>query len=101
MERTVSATHARTNLGELMRWTVEHGAPVILERSGKPYVVLLSLEVYQQLLADQNDQPDWRELVQRARDQVRSELRDRPLPSPEEIIREMREERDVQLMDLR
>jgi prevent-host-death family protein len=101
MERVVSATQARINLGELMRWAVEKQEPVVVAHGGKPHVVLLPLELYEHMKATASQQPDWRERVRRSRQQIRSELGERPLPPPDQILREIREERDEQLLDLR
>jgi prevent-host-death family protein len=51
--KTVSATHARIHFGEIMRHVVEQSEPVVVERSGKPLVVVLSVESYQQLTGRQ------------------------------------------------
>jgi prevent-host-death family protein len=101
MNRTVSATEARIHFGELMRRVVESQEPIIVERGGKPHVVVLSVDQYEGLLAGRQEQEDWRELVQQAREQIRTELGERELPPPEEVLRQMREERDAQLLALR
>jgi len=101
MKRAVSATEARIHFGELMRRVVESQEPIIVERGGKPHVVVLSVNQYEDLLAGQQEQEDWRELVQQAREQIRAELGERELPPPEEVLRQMREERDAQLLALR
>ncbi|HEY63480.1 MAG TPA: type II toxin-antitoxin system Phd/YefM family antitoxin [Caldilineae bacterium] len=101
MRRVVSATEARIRFGELMRWVVENQEPVIVERGGKPHVVVLSIAEYRRLLAGQQAQEDWKALVQQAREQIRAELGERELTPPEEIIRQMREERDAQLLAMR
>jgi len=101
MKRAVSATEARIHFGELMRRVVESQEPIIVERGGKPHVVVLSVKQYEDLLAGQQEQEDWRELVQQAREQIRAELGERELPPPEEVLRQMREERDAQLLALR
>lgn len=41
---------------------------------------------------------DWWQKVEEVREEVRAELAGRSLPPPEEIIREMREERDEQIL---
>jgi prevent-host-death family protein len=101
MERKISATDARIRFGELMRHVVEHQQPIVVERSGEPHVVVISIQAYERLLAAQEEQEDWRELVAQAREQVRADLGDRELAPPEEILRQMREERDEQLAALR
>jgi prevent-host-death family protein len=101
MQRTMSATEARIHFGELMRRVVEQQELVIVEHSGKPHVVVLSVDKYQRLLAAQEEREDWRELVRRAREQVQADLGQRELTPPEDLLREMREARDEQLAALR
>jgi prevent-host-death family protein len=101
MERMMSATEARVRFGELMRWVVDSQRPIIVERAGKPHVVVLSVSEYERLVAGRQEQDDWRKLTRQARDQIRADLGERELPAPEEIIRQMREERDAQLLALR
>ena len=100
MAGKVSATEARIHLGELMRRVVEGGGPIIVERGGKPYVVLLSVEEYEHLVKGQRPE-DWRERVTQAREQIRADLGGRKLTPPEEVLRQIREERDAQLLGLR
>ena len=97
MERSINATEARIYFGELMRRVVEHDEPVIVERGGKPEVVMISFAEYKRLHA--NHANDWLERVDKVREQIRRELGGRTLPPSEEIIREMREERDVQILE--
>jgi prevent-host-death family protein len=99
MGRVVSA-EARIRFGELMRQAVEDHETIIVERGGKSHVVVLSVEEYERLLKRQH-QGDWRALVRAARAQIRAEIGDRPLPRPEEILDQVREDRDEQLLRLR
>lgn len=101
MKQVLSATEARIHFGELLRQVVENQQPVIVERDGQPQVVVLSLTQYEALVAGQRVREDWKELVRQARDQIRSEPGERELAPSEEIIRQMREERDAQLLGLR
>jgi len=101
MQRTMSATEARVHFGELMRHVVEHQEPVVVEHSGKPHVVVISVEKYERLLAAQKEGEDWRELVRQAREQIQADLGERDLTPPEEVLREMREERDARLAAMR
>ena len=100
MEHVVSATEARIHFGELMRRAVETRDPIIVERGGKPHVVVLSVDEYERLLEGQQ-QKDWRELVVRARAQIEFDLGGRELLAPEEVLQQVREERDGQLLALR
>jgi prevent-host-death family protein len=101
MQRKISATDARIHFGELMRDVVEKQQAVVVERSGEPHVVVLSVDEYERLRAAQEEQEDWRALVSQAREQVRADLGGRELAAPEEVLRRMREERDEQLAALR
>ncbi len=103
MERVISATEARIRFGEVMRRAVEGREPIIVERSGKPYVVMLSVEGYNRLRKGQAGER-WQETLEQIL-QLSTRIRDqrggKPLPPPEEMIREAREERDAQLTHLR
>ena len=101
MQRRMSATDARIHFGELMRHVVEKQEPVIVEHSGKPHVVVISVDRYERLLAAQQEKQDWRDLVRQAREQVRADLGDRELTPPEKVLRRIREERDEQLVAMR
>ncbi len=101
MERRISATDARTRFGELMRHVVEKQEPVFVERSGVPHVVVISVDQCERLRAAQEEQEDWRELVRHARAQVRADVGDHELTAPEDMLREVREERDEPLARLR
>jgi len=99
MERMVSATEARIRLGEWMRRAVGQGEIIIVQRGGKPYAVLLSFEAYQRRKQEKGPMPDdpLANLLALAR-RWEEERGGRPLtPPPEEVIRQMREERDEQL----
>jgi prevent-host-death family protein len=100
MERVVSATEARIRLGELMRQAVEGHETIIVERGGKPHVVLLSVEEYQRL-RKQQQQDEWKESVTGARAQIEADLGGRTLPPPEEVLKQAREGRDEQLLAMR
>lgn len=101
MEQVISATQARIHFGELIQKVASEQSPIIVERGGKAQVVIISVNQYEQLKRLREQQKDWRELVKQARAQIAAELGDRKLVPVEEIIEEMREERDAQLLDLR
>ncbi len=101
MERVVSATEARIRFGELMRRAVDSHEPIIVERAGQSHVVVLSVEEYERLLRNQQKRDDWQDLVRQAREQIQADLDGRDLPPPEEILAQIREERDEQLLALR
>lgn len=97
MGRVMSATEARIHFGELMRQVVENRETVIVERGGKAHVAIISIDEYERLVTGQQTE-GWKELVAQARAQIEAELGDGELPSPEEILRQIREERDAQLL---
>ena len=99
MKRVISATEARIHFGELLRQVVDSGEAVIVQRDGKPQVAVLPVEEYERLKESQPGR-DWQQTMQKAldlADRIRAGRGGRPLPPPEEVIREMREERDEQL----
>ena len=59
------------------------------------------MDEYDRLLTGQQEQDDWRQLVRQAREQIQAELGERELPPPEDVIRQMREERDARLLAMR
>jgi len=103
MRRVVSATEARVRFGELMRRVVESQEPVIVERGGRPYVVVLSIEEYNRLRAAQS-KVTWRDTLEQMLQlgaRIKARRGGQPLTPPEEVIRELREERNAQLSGLR
>jgi prevent-host-death family protein len=73
MKRVVTATEARIRFGELIRRVAENRESVIVERGGKPQAVVLSVSEYERLLkGQQQDQNEWKALVDSARDQIRT-----------------------------
>ncbi len=96
MEYTISATNARIHFGEIMRRAQK--GPVIVERSGKPEVVVISKSEYDQLTLAAPKQ-DWQEQLDELHKKIRIELAGRTLPAPEDIIREGRENRDKELLN--
>jgi prevent-host-death family protein len=99
MKRTMTATEARVHFGELMRRVAEHDETVVVERGGKPQVVVISLAEYDRLRGEQEPEEDWWELAARSRRLIDEFRQGRPLPDIDELIHEIREERDAQLLD--
>lgn len=96
MLKTISATKARINFGEVMKQAKM--GPVIVERAGKPEVVVLSKKAYDQLVAAKSG-TDWRKLLEEAHKSIRAEIGNRALPDPAEMLRLAREQRDEQLLN--
>lgn len=99
MTKTVTATEARVHFGELMRRVVEGNEQVVVERGGKPQVVVLSLGEFERLRAGQPDleQEDWKVRLERLHERIRTESDGRDWPDITELVRESREERDAQI----
>lgn len=100
MSRTVSATEARVHFGELMSEVIEHQYPIVVEKNGKPQVVVLAVDAYERLRQRENATHSMMEEIQRSRALVAQGRQGRPLPPAAEIIRQMREERDEHILNL-
>ena len=98
MERRVSATEARIHFGELMQSVVREQNPVIVEKSGKPQIVLLSVEHYNRL--QQNKAQNWLDQLEQTHALIEAARNGDVSPHPADVVRTMREERDAQLLDL-
>jgi len=94
MLKTISATKARINFGDVMKQAKI--APVIVERGGKAEVVVISKKAYDQLIAAK-EKSDLKKRIDDLHAKIRAELAGRALPDPAEVIRQGREERDEQL----
>lgn len=99
MTRVMSATEARVHFGELIRRVVEHGEIVVVERGGKPQVVVISIGEYERLREAPEPEADWWTLAEQSRELMRQHLAGRPFPEVDQLFAEMREERDAQLLD--
>ena len=96
MEYTISATNARINFGEIMRRAQK--GPVIVERSGKAEVVVISKNDYDHLMLTAPKQ-DWKERLDKLHERFRMELAGLSLPTPASIIQQGREYRDKELFN--
>jgi prevent-host-death family protein len=94
MLKTISATKARINFGDVMKQAKV--APVIVERGGKAEVVVLSKKAYDQLVAAKG-QGDVQNRIESLHKKIRAELAGKSLPDPAELIRQGRAERDEQI----
>lgn len=98
MSRTVSATEARIHLGELLD-DIERDEAITVEQAGAAETVVISVDEAEQLSSEPARSADWRRSLERARASFARDLGDRPRPDFVAMIREMREERSVQLLD--
>jgi prevent-host-death family protein len=96
LSRVLGATEARIHFGELMRRVVARRETVVVERDGKPQVVILAVDEYERLCKAAGV-ADWEAALARA-EQVGVRIERRragaALPAAAEVIRAMREERD-------
>lgn len=102
MSRTMSATEARIHFGELMRHVTEQKEPVFVERGGKPQVVVISVAEYEALLTQSSHQ-NWQETFYKITElsqTIKERRGGEPLTAPEELIRQMREERSDNIQSL-
>ena len=98
MSRTMTATEARVRLGELLQHVTERRTSIVVERGGTPQVIVLPMAEYERLRAGRPNEEDWRTLLAKTRALIRAQVGDGPPLDVDEIIREMREERDAQLL---
>jgi len=96
MLKTISATKARINFGDVMKQAKI--GPVIIERGGKAEVVILSKKAYDQLVAA-NAKTNLQKRFDDLHAKIRVELKGSKLPDLAEVIRQGREARDEQLLD--
>ena len=89
MLKTISATKARINFGDVMKQAKI--APVIVEQDGIAEVVVLSKKAYDQLLAVKG-KTDLKKRLEDLHAKIRVELAGRTLPDPAEFIRQGWEE---------
>jgi len=97
LDNTISATQARIHFGEVIQ--AAQSGPVLVEKDGKPLVVILSKKAYD-ILARSAMQQSRYELLQEVHRRVRDELAGRSLTAPEEVIHQERLAREGELNDL-
>ena len=95
----MTATEARIHFGEVLRLVTERQERVVVERSGRPSAVILSVEEYERLATGQ-PVANWRALLDAAHERVRETTGGKMVPIAEEVIQKMREDRNDQLLGL-
>jgi prevent-host-death family protein len=103
MEQKITATNARIHFGAVMRQVMEEGEPVIVERAGQPQVVIMSVDAYEKMKVAQQ-QVGWQETLAQAIHvgaRIKARRDGQPLTPPEDVVGQIREERDAHLDDLR
>lgn len=94
MLKTISATKARINFGNVMKQAKI--APIIVERGGKAEVVVISKRAYDQLVAAKAH-AGVQKRIEALHKKIRAELTGKNLPDSAELIRQGRGERDEQI----
>lgn len=89
--RTVTATEARVHLGDMIRTVTERGEDVVVERSGRPEIVMISVEDYDAFRrlrpkATTGTTGDWGDRFLALRAEILAELGDRTLGDVDELI---------------
>lgn len=98
----ITATEARVHFGEIYRRVTENDETIIVERNGKPGVVILPIEEYealQQQRSGEYNRPDWLENAIKVGQALAAERAGKPPIDWQTIIDEGREERDAQLLE--
>ena len=100
MIRTISATTARIHFGEVTRQVEERREAVVVERGGREVVAIIPIDDYQRLAELQARDQDWWRMMTDLHAEIVSELGARELTPADDIIHQLREERDAELTDL-
>lgn len=102
MTATIDATEAGAGVEELTRRVVAERAPIVVQSGGEPQVVVLPVAEYERLRGvssePEREDEDWWELARQSREAINRRRNGRPMPPSEDIIHEMREERDAQIL---
>jgi len=103
----VSATEVKNSWGRVVRRVLQRRTPALVESKGVPTVVILPADDYQRLITEQDthtrkqQQLTLLDEIERFAKEVAARYPDRSSPDSVEIIRQMREERDDELLGLR
>ncbi len=99
----VTATEARVHFGEIYRRVTENDETIIIERNGKAGAVLISIEEFEALCQRKRGEaarPAWLEGAFRIGRTLAEEQPDTPPIDWAAVIREGREERDAELLEV-
>jgi len=100
----VSATEVKNSWGRVVQRVLQHREPALVETKGKPTVVILPVDDYEKLIAERDAKIHKRQQLlllaeaERFAKEVAARYPGRSLPASDELIREMREERDNELL---
>lgn len=94
----ITATEAKVHFGEIYRRVAENDETIVVERNGKPGVVMMSVETFE-ALGGENSRPNWLEAARKSADAFRPFFEANPDFDIEQMIHDMRDERDEQIHD--
>ena len=97
MGRVLSATEARVHFGALLRRVVEQDETVVVERGGKPQVVVMSMPAYERLQSCRQTAANGGTALAHVHAMVRADLNGRQI-DVDTLFAEMREEQDDHLL---
>ncbi len=99
MEQVISDVEAREHFDDVMRRVVESNEAVIVERDGARQVVVLPVAEYERMRTGSYGpgSSDALERLAQLGDEIRARRGGQPLTEPDEIIHEMREERNAEI----
>ena len=103
----VSATEVKNSWGRVVRHVLQRREPALVESKGKATVVILPADDYERLVAGRDaeirkqQQLMLLDQAERSAKEVAAHYPDQILPASVKIVREIREERDDELMGLR
>lgn len=100
MVKVVSATEARVHFGDVTRRVEERGEAVIVQRDGREVVAIIPIDAYRRYEETITREHDWWRMTKELHALLRAEIGDRHLPPAEEVLAQLREERDAELADL-
>lgn len=87
--KTMSVRDARANFSELLGSVYYTGSPVVVEKKGKPYAVVVSPKQYQKL--KQEEEKDWK-IIDELRAKNANKDQDEVYKEVTKIVEEVRQE---------
>lgn len=100
MMKTVSATEARVHVGEITRRVEERGEAVVVERDGREVVAIVPIDEYRRFEASRTSDKDWWEMMHETHIRILEEIGDREFTPADDLLHQLREERDAEFLDL-
>jgi prevent-host-death family protein len=91
MHLVMSAADARIHFGEVIRKVADQGETIVVERAGKPQVVIMSVAEYERL-GGGTKLSKWLDEAETVRTSYRARVGNTPLPDIDELIDAGRDE---------